>query len=160
MKPKMTKAKLGCRSVEDLDNEDRVRVLGIVDKLRELGVNEDISLPQVRPDVLSDTRISKANCPQLVVVGDQSSGKSSLLEGLTGLNFPIASELCTRFATQIILRRSVTGEGSINVSILPGPTSNNDEEQKRHLASFARSIQSDSLGATAFANILDEVSRV
>ena len=47
MKSKMAKAKLGCRSVEDLDNEDRVRVLGIVDKLRELGVNEDISLPQV-----------------------------------------------------------------------------------------------------------------
>lgn len=45
----MTKAKLSGRSVEDLNSQDRVRVLGIIDKLRELGVNEDISLPQVRP---------------------------------------------------------------------------------------------------------------
>ena len=37
--------------------------------------------------------------PQLVVVGDQSSGKSSVLEGLTKLPFPRDSGLCTRFAT-------------------------------------------------------------
>ena len=39
------------------------------------------------------------NLPQLVVVGDQSSGKSSVLEGLTKLKFPRSSGLCTRFAT-------------------------------------------------------------
>ena len=33
--------------------------------------------------------------PQLVVVGDQSSGKSSVLEGLTQLPFPCDSGLCT-----------------------------------------------------------------
>ena len=43
----MTRLSLAESSVEDLDNEDRVRVLGIIDKFRELGVNEDISLPQV-----------------------------------------------------------------------------------------------------------------
>jgi len=46
------------------------------------------------------------NLPQLVVVGDQSSGKSSVLEGLTKLKFPRNSGLCTRFATQIIFRRT------------------------------------------------------
>ncbi|KAI0448815.1 dynamin GTPase [Xylaria acuta] len=44
--------------------------------------------------------------PQLVVVGHQSSGKSSVLQGLTGLPFPRDSGLCTRFATQITFRRS------------------------------------------------------
>jgi GTPase SAR1 family protein len=39
------------------------------------------------------------NLPQLVVVGDPSSGKSSVLEGLTKLKFPRNSGLCTRFAT-------------------------------------------------------------
>ncbi|KAJ5706514.1 hypothetical protein N7536_002203 [Penicillium majusculum] len=46
------------------------------------------------------------NLPQLVVVGDQSSGKSSVLEGLTKLKFPRNSGLCTRFATQIIFTRA------------------------------------------------------
>jgi hypothetical protein len=34
-------------SVGDLDNEQRLRILGIIDKLRELGVGENVSLPQV-----------------------------------------------------------------------------------------------------------------
>lgn len=33
--------------MEDLDTPDRIRVLRIIDQLRELGVSEDISLPQV-----------------------------------------------------------------------------------------------------------------
>jgi GTPase SAR1 family protein len=43
---------------------------------------------------------------KLVVVGDQSSGKSSVLEGLTNLPFPRDSGLCTRFPTQIVFKRS------------------------------------------------------
>jgi hypothetical protein len=43
----MTRQSLARTSLEDLDNDDRVRVLGIIDKFRELGINEDISLPQV-----------------------------------------------------------------------------------------------------------------
>lgn len=31
--------------IEGLDTPDRVRVLGIIDQFRDLGVNEDISLP-------------------------------------------------------------------------------------------------------------------
>lgn len=57
--------------------------------------------------------------PQLVVVGDQSSGKSSVLEGLTRLAFPRDSGLCTRFATQIIFRRRSIGERRIMASIIP-----------------------------------------
>lgn len=36
--------------------------------------------------------------PQLVVVGDQSSGKSSLLTRLTGVHFPVNSGTCTKAA--------------------------------------------------------------
>jgi GTPase SAR1 family protein len=52
-----------------------------------------------------------------VVVGDQSSGKSSLLEILTGFSFPQSNSLCTRYATQISCKR--TAEESIVVSIIP-----------------------------------------
>lgn len=41
------KAKTLLPEVDGLDNESRVRVLGIIDKLRELGINENVSLPQV-----------------------------------------------------------------------------------------------------------------
>jgi GTPase SAR1 family protein len=67
------------------------------------------------------------NLPQLVVVGDQSSGKSSVLEGLTRLPFPRDSGLCTRFATQIIFRRDKEMPNrKINSSIIPAPDSDTD----------------------------------
>lgn len=78
--------------------------------------------------------------PQLVVVGHQSSGKSSVLEGLTGLPFPRDSGLCTRFATQITFRRS--NSSSIAVSIIPAKDSSEDHQcnmkawGKRSLESF------------------------
>ncbi|KAJ5493353.1 hypothetical protein N7539_002099 [Penicillium diatomitis] len=76
--------------------------LEIIDKLFACNVGEYISLPQ------------------LVVVGDQSSGKSSVLEGLTKLSFPRDSGLCTRFATQIIFRREThMSKRDIEVSIIP-----------------------------------------
>jgi hypothetical protein len=44
----MTRRKaLDVADVAELDNEKRVRILGIIDNIRELGVNEDVSLPQV-----------------------------------------------------------------------------------------------------------------
>ncbi|KAH6886276.1 P-loop containing nucleoside triphosphate hydrolase protein [Thelonectria olida] len=44
------------------------------------------------------------NLPQIIVVGGQSSGKSSVLEALTRFRFPVEEGGCTRFATEIILR--------------------------------------------------------
>lgn len=83
-----------------------------IDKLFACNVGEYISLPQ------------------LVVVGDQSSGKSSALEGLTKLSFPRDSGLCTRFATQIMFRRDVKLENrEISASIIPA-SGNADEDQK------------------------------
>ncbi|KAF2857272.1 P-loop containing nucleoside triphosphate hydrolase protein [Piedraia hortae CBS 480.64] len=126
--------------VDGLDDEHRLKILGIVDHFRALGVNEDISLPQ------------------LVVVGDQSSGKSSLLEGLTGLNFPIASELCTRFVTQIRLRRAPADEAEAKVSILPGPSASGDEGQVAHLHSFGYDINGGVLTADMFESILSDAA--
>jgi hypothetical protein len=92
-----------------------------------------------------------------VVVGDQSSGKSSLLEGITGLAFPIASDLCTRFATQIVLRRAPAEEASIKVSILPGPEANADEDAKERLLNFGGTLENDKFDSESFTAILGEV---
>ncbi|PLB46308.1 P-loop containing nucleoside triphosphate hydrolase protein [Aspergillus steynii IBT 23096] len=135
--------------VQSLDNERRVRILGIIDKLRELGVSENVSLPSPNPSLTA---------VQLVVVGDQSSGKSSLLEGLTGLSFPIDSDLCTRFATQIVLRRVPANDAEVKVTIIPGPTAQADDELKARLQSFERTLAVDSFGPAEFKEIFDEAA--
>ena len=43
----------------------------------------------------------EVNLPQICVIGDQSSGKSSFLSRLTGVEFPTASKMCTRAATVV-----------------------------------------------------------
>jgi hypothetical protein len=117
------------QAVDQFDNERRVRILGVIDRLRELGVSENVSLPQVRWH-LRYWYFSEADAVKLVVVGDQSSGKSSLLEGLTGISFPVASDLCTRFATQIVLRRAPEDAAGVKIRIIPGPSAQADEAAK------------------------------
>jgi len=49
----MTKRQaLGLADVADLDNEKRILILGKIDKIRELGVSENVSLPQVCPHLV------------------------------------------------------------------------------------------------------------
>lgn len=56
-----------------------------------------------------------------------------------------------------MLRRTTNGEESVKVSILPGPTTDNGDNQKSHLQEFARTIEGGELSAELFAQILDEV---
>src|SRR5271154_4311634 len=82
-----------------LQSKDHEELLDIIDPLRGQGISRYIDLPQ------------------LIVCGDQSSGKSSVLEAVSGLRFPTKDNLCTRFATELVLRRS--SQKSITVTILP-----------------------------------------
>ena len=76
--------------------------------------------------------------PQLVVCGDQSAGKSSILEGITGLPFPRQDGVCTKFPTEIILRHS-DGERVILATILP--TASRTEQAKKDLQSYKRHLE-------------------
>ncbi|OJI99742.1 hypothetical protein ASPVEDRAFT_60628 [Aspergillus versicolor CBS 583.65] len=134
------KANMPVKAAGDLHNEKRAKVLEIIDKLRELGVSESVSLPQ------------------LVVVGDQSSGKSSLLEGLTGLSFPVASDLCTRFATQIVLRRTSADEAGAKITIIPGPAAQQDDAQEEKLKAFEKVLEADKFGSDEFGRVFDEAA--
>jgi len=87
------------------------------------------------------------------VVGDQSSGKSSVLEALTDLPFPRDSTLCTRFATHIIFERKE--QEMISVSIIPSSSSDSEREEK--LKSFKSDLALFS--ADQFINILGKVRR-
>lgn len=94
------------------------------------------------------------NLPQIVVVGDQSSGKSSVLEGLIRKPLPRDSGLCTRFATQIIFKRSPIE--TISVSIIPG-TDATEEHIARLREWSKRELQT--LDSATFASIMVEVRR-
>ncbi|KAF2133256.1 interferon-induced GTP-binding protein Mx2 [Dothidotthia symphoricarpi CBS 119687] len=87
-------------------------------------------------DKLRELNVRSLELPQLVVVGDQSSGKSSVLESLTGFSFPQAPGLCTRYATQISCRREL--EPKVLISIIPRPGA--DAAVQDRLRSFKRTI--------------------
>jgi GTP-binding protein EngB required for normal cell division len=87
--------------VSSLQSEDGAKLLDDIDRLRSHGITRFVSLPQI------------------IVVGDQSSGKSSVLEAITSVAFPTSDGLCTRFATEVILRR--TRDEKASVKIRPSP---------------------------------------
>lgn len=105
-------------SLAKLQSTDERRLLDVVDKLRRTGLNGTIELPQ------------------LVVCGDQSSGKSSVLEAITAIPFPRKAGLCTRFATEIILRRDP--RTTVTVKIVPGK--NRSETEKMKLSAFSQTL--------------------
>lgn len=92
--------------------------------------------------------------PQLVAVGDRSSGKSSLLESLMGIPFPRGQELCTRYTTQITHRRD--DHPRINISIIPGP--NASSADKERLESYRKQVETISQLHAEFPEILNEVT--
>src|SRR3569833_3423127 len=63
---------------------------------------------------------SSLTSPQLVIVGGQSSGKSSLLQSLTDIPFPVGTDCCTRFATRIVSRRTAPGTpNKVTITVVP-----------------------------------------
>ncbi|PLW32320.1 hypothetical protein PCANC_20473 [Puccinia coronata f. sp. avenae] len=70
--------------------------------------NAAISCPQSLLDKVDEIRklglTSKISLPQIAVVGDQSSGKSTLLEYISGVTFPKDAGMCTCFVTEVRMR--------------------------------------------------------
>lgn len=93
-----------------LQSKDHGQLLDVIDLLRSQGISHYVPLPQ------------------LIVCGDQSSGKSSVLEAVSGVRFPTKDNLCTRFATELILRRGSTTNAT--VAIMPGSERSDDERKK------------------------------
>jgi GTPase SAR1 family protein len=101
-------------ALDKLCSENQMELLDSIDCLRLQGIDNYISLPQI------------------IVCGDQSSGKSSVLEAISGVSFPVKSNLCTRFPTELVLRR--TPQASATVSIVPH--SSRSESEKITLSAF------------------------
>lgn len=107
-------------ALDELNSPDAKALLDTIDSLRALDVGEIVHLPQI------------------IVVGDQSSGKSSVLEAISHVRFPVKGDVCTRFATELVLRRAK--ESNVDVSIRfssSGGTANRSSEPFRK-AGFGR----------------------
>lgn len=89
---------------------------------------------------------------KLIVVGDQSSGKSSVLESLTDFSFPRAAGLCTRYATQITCRREQ--QVYTDISIIPGPSASASEQER--MRAFHRRVEGSN--KLDLAQIFEDVS--
>ncbi|KAK2599466.1 hypothetical protein N8I77_011220 [Diaporthe amygdali] len=98
-----------------IQSENHRDLLDIIDRLRSRGVSHYVDLPQI------------------IVCGSQSSGKSATLEALSGISFPTAEGLCTRFATELILRRGDQTEISVHIN----PGTGRTEKERIALAAFA-----------------------
>lgn len=92
--------------------------------------------------------------PQLVVCGDQSAGKSSVLEGITGIPFPRQEGLCTRFPTEIILRHTESEAITTTASIRPHGSQAPEVQQT--LAAYRREV----VDMSELPDIIHEVSRL
>jgi hypothetical protein len=128
------------------------------DELRRWGVGQDLELPQVSGNKLLSSE-AILTVFQLVIVGKQSAGKSSLLQSLTDIPFPVGARLCTRFATRIVSRR--TGPGTpdlVKASIEPGDINPfNYAPDLARLEAFEHNIPS--ITAEAFEALIEKVLR-
>ncbi|QQK43428.1 Dynamin [Penicillium digitatum] len=97
-------------------------LLDKIDELRAIGVGGLVELPQI------------------IVCGNQSSGKSSVLEAISRVRFPSKSNICTRFTTEVVLRRSP--HNRIKVSIEPGESRKDEQEQQKLRAFTSESFPS------------------
>ncbi|KAL4724295.1 hypothetical protein ACLX1H_008908 [Fusarium chlamydosporum] len=76
------------------------------DVLQKLHTKEATSLHKISDD-LSACGVGKiVDLPQIIVVGEQSAGKSSVLEAISHIRFPVDSGVCTRFATELIFHHA------------------------------------------------------
>ncbi|KAH0428256.1 hypothetical protein CcaCcLH18_09146 [Colletotrichum camelliae] len=82
----MAEVTLDPGALDELNSIETRALFDTTDKLSSLGIGRIVNLPQI------------------IVVGDQSSGKSSVLEAISHVKFPVSSGLCTRFATELVLR--------------------------------------------------------
>lgn len=102
-------------ALEQLQSPAQIELLDAVDRLRLEGCGK-----------------GELDLPQLIVCGDQSSGKSSVLEAISRVQFPAADTFCTRFASELVLRRANVSDFTITLV----PASDRSEAEKRHISAY------------------------
>ncbi|KAH0593527.1 hypothetical protein MHUMG1_08665 [Metarhizium humberi] len=94
----------------ELQSEDHRDLLDTFDRLRSGGVCKHVHLPEI------------------IVCGGRSAGKSSVLEAISGISFLTEDNACTRFTTELVLRRQDTPAAKISIN--PGLERGTNEKRR------------------------------
>lgn len=94
------------------DNATNSLESGVLDQLH---TKEAQALHHLADELSSCGVGDLVNLPQIIVMGEQSAGKSSVLEAISHVRFPVNSGVCTRFPTELVLRHGK--DTSVNVSV-------------------------------------------
>ncbi|KAG8409302.1 hypothetical protein J3459_017609 [Metarhizium acridum] len=105
----------------ELQSEDHRDLLDTFGRLRSGGICKHVELPEI------------------IVCGGRSAGKSSVLEAISGISFLTEDNACTRFTTELVLRRQDTP--AVKISINPGLERTANE--KRRSGSFTVPVSFD-----------------
>lgn len=92
---------------------------------------------------------------QLVVVGDQNTGKSSVLQAITEISFPVEETMCTRFPIKISFRQVQSKKTTVKASILHGQLSGRDDALLKRTSNFF--MEREVLDSKAMEEIVREV---
>ena len=101
-----------------LNNSESRDLLSSVDKMREILHGEAVHLPEI------------------VVVGDQSVGKSSVLEAISGIQLPRAQNICTRCPLELRMKKADDNE----YALIRGSGSNTTEKRISDLTRIAEEV--------------------
>ena len=120
---------------------EHAKILQVMDELRNIGLGKGRSVHSI---------------PQIIVCGSQSSGKSSVLEAISGIPFPRKAELCTRYKTRVTILRKLPV--SITLRIEPDPLRTSSTEINS-LRRFTRTLDSSSWKQD-IPTVMEEANRV
>ncbi|KAH7202396.1 hypothetical protein DER44DRAFT_670748 [Fusarium oxysporum] len=125
---------------DPFDNEERQILFDAIDRLQAWGSHEYLDIPQ------------------LVVVGEQSSGKSSLLRTLTDISFPVMAGIGTRFPIRVVSRRTAQDSRErFRISLERAPQDVNGLQRADAAADNYR-LEGDALTMDAFKAALEDLS--
>ncbi|KAK5172221.1 uncharacterized protein LTR77_003859 [Saxophila tyrrhenica] len=102
-------------ALHELQSGDQAELLDATDQLRKNAFNAEFDPTQI------------------IVCGDQSSGKSSVLEAISRVRFPSKDTLCTKLAMELVLRRAPQSSFEVRIE----PASDRTPEEKEELSQFA-----------------------
>jgi len=142
----------GHNSIGQSDYADRARkLIDLVNNLRAFGAQEDVDLPRI------------------AVIGNQSAGKSSLVEAISRIKVPRASGTCTRcpmecrlkysqdpWQAQVLLRRERHEDGTkLNIvhEIPFGPPLTDEQELESRLKRAQLAILNPHVGPEKFVDL-------